>query len=94
MEDVQYGLVVSFEDQSASYVHGFEAGLLKQRMQTETSFEATVHEENRETIRRMAVAYGWEAKFTPTDVPGWIIVELDKGLLQPTRRNPHGLRVV
>lgn len=95
-ENVEYGLIVSFEDQSASYVHGYEAGMLHQRMKSgaEAAIEMTVHIENQETIRRMAVAYGWEAEFKPTAVEGWITVELDKGKLSPVRPNPHGLRVV
>lgn len=91
-DNVEYGLVVSFEDQSASYVHGFEAGLLKARMDSgaEASIEATIHEENRETVRRMAVAYGWEAEFKPTSVEGWIVVELDKGKLTRTATRRWG----
>lgn len=94
--DQTYGLIVSFEDQSHSYVHGFEAGLLSARMNggLEAQIEATVHTENRETIRRMALAYGWEVQFEPTEVEGWLYVVLDKTKPISTQPNPHGLRIV
>lgn len=93
--NVQYGLLVSFEDQSDSYVHGFEAGMLSVRMKdgTEAEVEATIHTANKETVSRMAIAYGWSAEFKSTEFEEWTTVELVKQSA-PQRVNPHGLRVV
>jgi hypothetical protein len=96
LENAEYGLIVSFEDQSASYVHGYEAGMLHARMNSgqEAEIESVVHTENQETLRRMAVAYGWEAVFEPTEVEGWITVKMTKKGPPIDRPNPHGLRIV
>lgn len=95
-DDAEYGLLVSFEDQSASFVHGFEAGQLWQRMRdgTEAEISATIHTANRETVTRMALAEGWVATFTETEVAEWLTLEVAKTKKAPERPNPHGLRVV
>jgi hypothetical protein len=94
--NVSYGLVVSFEDQSASYVHGWEAGGIWQRMRSgaEAEIEATVHTANRETLSRMAVAEGWSIEFKPTEFDEWTQLAMSKTAKAPERPNPHGLRVV
>lgn len=95
-EQANYGLIVSFEDQSDSYVHGWEAGGLWQRMRSgiEAEIEATVHTANRETISRMCVAEGWSVEFTATEYPEWLQMAMTKDRKAPERPNPHGLRVV
>lgn len=96
----EYGLIVSFEDQSASYVHGFEAGGLSARMRDEVSsedlegFQITVHAANRVTIERMCAAYGWNAKFDGTDFPEWLYLTLTRAPKPTELPNPHGLRLV
>lgn len=94
-EDANYGLIVSFEDQSASFVNGFEAGELWQRMRNgaEAEIEATVHTANRETITRMGIAEGWAVEFSATEYEEWITLRMTKQMAPP-RVNPHGLRIV
>ena len=96
MENAEYGLVVSFDDQSASYVNGFEAGQIHQRMSsgTEAEFDMTVHSANKETLERMAVAYGWSVSFKPTEYQEWSEAAFAKVRKAPDRPNPNGLRVV
>jgi hypothetical protein len=95
-EPQEYGLIVSFEDQSPSYVHGFEAGIIDARMKSgaEAEIEVVVHTENRETLRRMAVAYGWSVEFVDTEVEGWTTANFAKTRKPIDRPNPTGLRVV
>lgn len=88
-------LIVSFPDQSPSFVNGFEAGKLWERMRSgaEAEIEAVTHTENREVIDRMALAEGWEVERKSSEVNGWDYITLTKGK-KPDRLNPHGLRVV
>jgi hypothetical protein len=95
-EHASYGLVVSFPDQSASFVHGFEAGALDERMKAGAvaEIEATTHDENREVIRRLADYQGWSVEVKPSGVPGWDYTILRKERPARERPNPHGLRIV
>lgn len=81
-EEAVYGLIVSFPDQSASFVHGYEAGKLGYRMEftAEQSIEDMVHTENEEVIRRMCNAFGWSCEFTQITPPmkEWRNVRLER----------------
>lgn len=77
-EDQEYGILVSFEDQSGSYVHGFEAGQIWESMtRIDPVIEKTVHTTNKETIHRMAHAEGYDIKWTDHDET-WSFVVLTK----------------
>ena len=95
-DNEEFGLIVSFDDQSHSYVHGFEAGMIWQRMQAgaEAEIDTLIHTVNTETVRRMAVAEGWDAKFTVTEVEEWSTVFMEKKRKPTGRSNPLGLSVV
>lgn len=95
-QHTDYGLIVSFPDQSASFVHGFEAGGLWQQMRggAVAEIEQTTHVENREVIARMAAAEGWSIEVKRSGVDGWDQSSLAKIAKAPERRNPTGLRVV
>jgi len=95
-KDVRYGLIVEFPDDSSSFVHGVEAGILNEQMESGavSEIEKTVHTENKEVLRRMAVAYGWEISFQPTEVEGWQIVKLKKTKKITQKPNPKGIRIV
>ncbi len=99
----EWGLVVAFPDESPSFVHGYEAGALAERMKRGDVAEIereTVHAANEEIIRRLCVAYGWDCEFEPckdeTDqvYETYRVVTLRKVKAEPERANPHGLRVV
>ena len=79
-DETTYGLVVSFPDESASFVHGYEAGSIGYRMEhtAEQVIEEMVHTENEEVFRRMCASFGWSAEFSPTEPPmdEYRIVEL------------------
>ncbi|WP_243368907.1 hypothetical protein [Microvirga solisilvae] len=79
-ETVEYGLIVSFPDQSPGFTHGFEAGMLWLRMSesTEREIEITTHADNREVIQRMAASLGWSSAINPSGVEGWDYTQLVK----------------
>tara|TARA_B100002049_G_C15942970_1_gene317166 strand:- start:269 stop:553 length:285 start_codon:yes stop_codon:yes gene_type:complete len=90
--DNEYGLIVSFPDQSETFVLGFEAGMIWQRLESgETEFEAVAHAGNSEVIYRMANAKNLDANIHESDVEGWVEVyikpkaklKLVKGGLSP-----------
>lgn len=95
-EHAEYGLAVSFPDQSASFVNGYEAGAMDQRMGAgETPIEdACVHTENEEVFRRLAEYRGYAVEWRTSEVEGWSYISLRKIRPQGMSRNPHGLRVV
>jgi hypothetical protein len=81
MSDETYGLVVSFADQSASYVHGFEAGMIWRDLETNYhggAFSYTVHAENMETIRRMCTAMGFRIYHEVELMHGWVEIQIAK----------------
>jgi len=72
--------IASFPDDSASFVNGFEAGMLWHRMVAgETPIENPIayHSENREVFQRMADAQGYDAEFEPID-DEWMIATFTK----------------
>lgn len=101
-EGAAYGLLVSFKGtretfaEEVAFTHGFEAGRIDRRMEsgTEAEIEVTTRIENREVLRRMAVAAGWSIDTRPSDVEGWDFTKLIKVGKAPERPNPRGLRVV
>lgn len=95
-QETEYGLVVSFPDQSATFVHGFEAGELwgQMRRGDVSEIEKITHVENREVIQRMATAEGWSVEIVGITTPGWDFTKLTKTAIAPKRPNPHGLKVV
>lgn len=66
-----YRLIVSFPDESSSFVNGYEAGAIGYRMEhtAEQVIEETVHTENCEVFQRMCAGFGWEVEFSPTNPP-------------------------
>lgn len=59
-------LLLSLPDQSPSFVHGFEAGVLWQALslgRAEDGAHLLLHEENEEVFRRIARHYGWAISF-------------------------------
>lgn len=85
-EATPWCLLVSFDDYSDSFTHGFEAGMLWEKLSTMTSTEpfcSTVHTANRTTVTRMATARGWVVEFTDTEYPEWTYAVFER---QPTLR--------
>ena len=64
-EQSDYRLIVSFPDESPSFVNGYEAGAIGYRMEhtAEQVIEETVHSANQEVLRRMCAGFGWEFTF-------------------------------
>lgn len=63
--EATYGLILSFPDQSHSFVHGYEAGLLAARMKAgeaeiDSKKSFPFHRANLELFRRMATLHGYE----------------------------------
>jgi hypothetical protein len=81
-ENVDFKPLVSFPDQSASFVNGFEAGMIWQQMQDGDSLIGShglpYHAENVEVIKRMAEAAGYQViDVSPVD-ECWTTVIIDK----------------
>lgn len=77
----EFRCLVPFPDGSASFVHGFEAGMLWQRMiGGEAKIESPVacHADNRVVFERMAAAQGYDVEIEPTDDPTWIMATFAK----------------
>lgn len=84
----EFRCLVPFPDGSASFVNGFEAGMVWQRMVAgETPLENPIayHEENLLVFERMADAQGYDMEAEkPSD--GWVCVTFTK--------RPNRFRVV
>lgn len=88
-----YGLIVSFPDGSPSFVNGFSAGMIWQKMQSGQEFLETTLTENTEVLQRMCIATGYEVEIKDTEFKEWKFSTFKK-VKEPTITNPFGLRVV
>ena len=85
-EDVRYMPVVSFPDQSPSFVHGFEAGMIWQQMQDgldPIEPEIAVQRANREVFENMANSAGYNLDTEEYADTEWMTVKFTR---QPKRR--------
>lgn len=63
-----WGLKWRFVDQSPSFVHGVEAGMIYERMsRLEETIVMTTHAEIEEELRNLANTLGYRASFEPLD---------------------------
>jgi hypothetical protein len=76
----EHSLIISFHEQSETYVLGFEAGLLCQRLDSGLHVEDyDVHTKNAETLVRIAKHFNFVATLTPTEIEGWSTLSLSRG---------------
>jgi hypothetical protein len=70
----------AFPDQSASFVHGAEFGILWHRMETEAGpIAMMVHSANKEVIVRADAALGWTPHFDAIDgFDEWTTLTLER----------------
>ena len=78
----EFRCLVPFPDQSDSFVLGFEAGMIWERMvKGEAKIggldEIATHAQNKEVFERMAAAQGYDLKVSDA-ADGWIIAEFSK----------------
>lgn len=79
-----YALIVSFPDQSETFVLGFEAGMIWERLQTEWAIDTNVHTANIEVLTRMCAAAGvQQPRFQPTNCTGWTNFSIKSGKRKP-----------
>lgn len=79
-----YALIVSFPDQSETFVLGFEAGMIWERLQAgETEIDVNVHTLNIEVLNRMCVAAKVTPTFQPTNCDGWTNLSIKPGARRP-----------
>lgn len=82
-DEAEFRCLVPFPDQSASFVHGFEAGMIWQRMiKGEPQIggfddEIAAHFENAAVFRKMADAQGYDLDLSDFG-NGWIIATFTK----------------
>ena len=88
LQDGEMGLLVKFDDESSSYVNGFEAGMIWQQMQDGVPLiepEIPVHTANMVTFERMAKAADYTAIFEQVDdMPEWMGVIFEKTIRRLT----------
>lgn len=78
----EFRCLVPFPDGSDSFVNGFEAGMIWQRMnagehQIGGLDEIATHASNAEVFRRMATAQGYSVEIEPS-IDEWIIATFTK----------------
>jgi hypothetical protein len=78
-------MLYSFTDQSASFVHGFEAGAISVRMKSDEplidlGYEEgfPIHSANVELLQRMCACYGYDLETKPTDYNEWTAARMEK----------------
>lgn len=67
MSSDDYALLVSFPDQSESFVLGFECGMIWKAMQDGAAVSMTVHNQNAECLQRMAAHHGYSCSLERYD---------------------------
>lgn len=83
-EPLKMEMVFAFDDQSESFVLGFELGEIWRQIDGEGCLEFDrgiedgfpVHTVNIETLRRMCLARGYNLETKATDVEGWTSARL------------------
>jgi hypothetical protein len=76
---MSYGLLISFPDQSESFVHGWEAGALYRQMQAELGpIETMIHTENKEIVTRICGSLSWAVEFEATELAEWTKATLSR----------------
>ncbi|TSD89160.1 DUF550 domain-containing protein [Mycobacterium sp. KBS0706] len=75
-----FGLLVSFPDQSPSFVHGFEAGMIWMDLRDSADpFDLTMHSANRVLATRIASHHGWNVTFRATEFEEWTTASFARG---------------
>lgn len=96
--ECEFGLLLAFPDESPSFVHGFEAGGLWERMaRGETPIELEVaHSANEEVHRRAAAHWSYDLVWRPMKPPYEVYAKavFTKAGCGRGARNPNGLRVI
>lgn len=73
-----YELLIQFQDQSASFVHGFEAGQIWEALKARVpEIGRTIHEENVELASQMAERQGYDFNVKELD-NGWVDAKFTK----------------
>ena len=70
---------IAFNDQSESYVHGFEAGMIYQQMLNGDEISQMIHEENQGQIEAIANKLGYKYIVSLLQ-DGWCQFEAYKGI--------------
>ncbi|GLQ36701.1 hypothetical protein GCM10007908_03210 [Rhizobium albus] len=76
----EFRCLVPFPDGSDSFVNGFEAGMIWQRLMSgehEIAPEVAVHRENETVFKRMADAQGYDVNFEPC-CSEWTVAQFTK----------------
>lgn len=75
---MSYELVIEFPDQSASFVHGFEAGQIWEALKRrDPEIGRTINEESVDLIAQMAERQGYDLSVKEL-APGWVDAKMTK----------------
>lgn len=93
-ENVEFGLLVSFTDNSQSFTNGFEAGMIWRDLEAgPEELEGTYHAENLELLKRFSEALGYKLKVEVAHAEGiqyedWIFAQFTK-VIEAERPKPR-----
>lgn len=72
----QWKPLLMFTDQSASFAHGAEFGMIYAQLSTDTFKTKAVRVENQEVLKAAAAHFHYTATFIETEVEGWVFMEI------------------
>lgn len=65
-----------FTDQSPSFAYGAEFGMIYEQLRAKTFEPKAVRVENEEVLKAAAAHFKQTAVFHPTEVEGWLLMEV------------------
>lgn len=66
-----------FTDESPSFAHGAEFGMIWERFKTKTFKPQAVRVENEEVLRACAAHFGFTATFEDSGTEGWLFMDIE-----------------
>lgn len=80
----KFELAVVFDDQSPSFVHGYEAGQISQLLRgPQVSMSTTVHVANKEVLAKIADMRGFTVTYEDTVYSEWVHAAFEIKVAKP-----------
>lgn len=77
MEESGWKPIIPFPDQSPSFSHGMEVGMIWGRLESKTFEKRAVRVENEEVLKAVAAHFGLTAQFEDSGTEGWLWMEIE-----------------